>query len=143
MQLTPERAREMQSMRRVRRGGRPGRSQSAIRSALEAGMPTAEVIAALRDAVRDGSHWAITLWLAYAWGRPVPGGGDDADEAAVVDPATLSDAELAALVRARSAGSGRGAPRTAVPPSFQLPLALDATAPAEDAPAQETPAHAP
>lgn len=122
MPLTSERAREIQSLRRVHRGGRQGPRQQAIRSALEAGMPTTEVIAALRDAVREGSHWAIALWLAYAWGRPVPR-GDEAEEPVVVDPATLSDAELAALVRARSAAAN--GPRHAEPPSFQLPLAMD------------------
>ena len=115
MSLTSERAREIQAMRHVRRGGRPGRRQAAIRAALEAGMPTAEVIAALRDAVRDGSNWAITLWLAYAWGRPVPGSDDDRDETAAVDPATLSDAELAALVRLAGARwPGREAERPGV-----------------------------
>jgi len=121
MSLTPKRAREIQAMRVVRRGGRPSRQQAAIRAALEAGMPTAEVIAALRDSVLDGKNWAITLWLAYAWGRPAPGDGDDPDELAAIDPATLSDGELAAIVRTRA-----GAPPLASPAGQHAPPATAA-----------------
>lgn len=113
MSLTSERAREMQAMRTVRRGGRRSKREMAIRAALEAGLPTSEVIEALRQAVLDGKHWAITLWLAYCWGRP----GDAAqegDDEAWADPAELSDEELAVIARG---ASGNGAESEAAPPT--------------------------
>ena len=84
-------------MRVVRRGGRPGKRESTIRAALEAGLPTSEVIDALRQAVLDGKHWAITLWLAYCWGRPGDVSMESEDES-LSDPAELSDAELAGII---------------------------------------------
>jgi hypothetical protein len=98
MPLTSERAREIQALRTVRRGGRPSKRETVIRAALEAGLPTSEVIEALRQAVLDGKSWAIALWLAYCWGRP----GDvsqEHDDEAWSDPAELSDAELAGIAK--------------------------------------------
>ncbi len=113
MSLTSERAREMQAMRTVRRGGRRSKREMVIRAALEAGLPTCEVIEALRQAVLDGKHWAITLWLAYCWGRP----GDAAqegDDEAWADPAELSDEELAVIARGEAGDEEPCKPSAAV-----------------------------
>jgi len=56
----------------VRSPGRPRRvAEAEIHAALDAAMPPAEVIERVAQAVRAREPWAIQLWLAYRWGRPV------------------------------------------------------------------------
>ena len=106
MALTSERAREIQALRTVHRGGRRSRQETAIRQALDAGLPTAEVIEALRQAVLDGKQWAIALWLAYRWGRPGAAGDEGPGDLPAQDPRELTDEELAAIARENAPRTG-------------------------------------
>ncbi len=62
-------------------GGRKRREEEdAIKAALDAALPTADVVKKLASAVKRGQAWAIQLWLAYRWGKPlerVEATGDD------------------------------------------------------------------
>ena len=71
--LSPERAREMQAQRTVRRGGsRRNRreDEACIRSILDWFIPIDDVLAPLKEKVIAGDLPAIKLWLAYRWGEP-------------------------------------------------------------------------
>ncbi len=54
--------------------GGPGRKrradEDAIKAALDAALPTSEVVAKLVECVKRRESWAVQLWLAYRWGKP-------------------------------------------------------------------------
>lgn len=52
-------------------GRKPRATESEIEAALEKAMPSADVLSKLADAVARREGWAIQLYLAYKWGRPV------------------------------------------------------------------------
>jgi len=51
-------------------GRKPKATENEIRAALHKAMPSADVHAKLAQAVDRGEPWAITLYLAYDWGKP-------------------------------------------------------------------------
>lgn len=51
-------------------GRKPKATENEIRAALHKAMPSADVHAKLAQAVERGESWAITLYLAYDWGKP-------------------------------------------------------------------------
>lgn len=70
--LTSERAREIAAMRKEFHGGRKrAEDEENIRAALSAVLPIDTVLQAFAKAVKHRESWAVTLWLAYLWGRPV------------------------------------------------------------------------
>lgn len=52
-------------------GRKPRAQEDEIKRALEKAMPSAEVLEKLGDAIRKREGWAIQLYLAYHWGKPV------------------------------------------------------------------------
>ena len=56
-------------------GGGPGRPRKAaeqeIKTALRNALSDEKVIGKLADKVMLGEDWAITLWMAYLYGKPV------------------------------------------------------------------------
>lgn len=51
--------------------GRPPRVQEKeIREALHRAIPNEEVLSVLASKIRAGESWAVTLYLAYDWGKP-------------------------------------------------------------------------
>lgn len=55
-----------------RNGGRkPRADEEQIKAALDKAMPKDDVLKKLAAAIDAGEAWAITLYLAYMWGKPV------------------------------------------------------------------------
>lgn len=53
-------------------GGRKRRTEEEeIKRALDAALPLDKVLEKLAGAVKRQEGWAITLWLAYHWGKPI------------------------------------------------------------------------
>ena len=52
-------------------GRKPRAAEQEIKTALRNAMPDADVVDMLASKVRDGEDWAITLWMAYLYGKPV------------------------------------------------------------------------
>ena len=58
--------------RKAHNGGRKPRvAEEQIRAALEKAAPEQDVLKKLAAAIEQGEAWAITLYLAYMWGKPV------------------------------------------------------------------------
>lgn len=51
-------------------GRKPKATENEIRAALHKAMVPSAVHAKLAEAVERGESWAITLYLAYDWGKP-------------------------------------------------------------------------
>ncbi len=52
--------------------GRPRKAeQDEINSLLDKALPLAKVVPLLAECVKRKQPWAITLWLAYRWGKPI------------------------------------------------------------------------
>ena len=51
-------------------GRKPRAEEDAIKRALEKAIPEAEILELLGACCRAKEPWAITLRLAYAWGKP-------------------------------------------------------------------------
>ena len=73
---------------------------------LEAGLPLANVVDKLREAVEEGEGWAVMLWLAYYWGRPGQRARGTAMAQRGVREAT--DEELAEVMRQAVAVTANG-----------------------------------
>ena len=56
--------------KRAGAGRKPKTEENAIREALRHACPRATVLSKLAEAIEQGQQWAITLYLAYDWGRP-------------------------------------------------------------------------
>ena len=70
--LSTDEARRMASLVKTHNGGRKRKAEEdEIRKALDDALPMSDVLARLKECVRSRQPWAITLWLAYRWGRPV------------------------------------------------------------------------
>lgn len=54
----------------VKGGRRPRADENDICAALSACKPQPQVMAKLAAAIDQGEQWAITLYLAYMWGKP-------------------------------------------------------------------------
>jgi len=52
-------------------GRKPRAAEQEIKTALRNALPDEDVIAVLASKVKDGEDWAITLWLAYLYGKPI------------------------------------------------------------------------
>ena len=51
-------------------GRKPRTEEGEIKAALHRACPPSTVLAKLAEAIARGEQWAITLYLAYDWGRP-------------------------------------------------------------------------
>ena len=68
--LSSEQAKELAAKRK-----NPGRKrkeeEDVIKAALDAACPRKEVLDALALKAKAGEGWAVALYLAYDWGKPV------------------------------------------------------------------------
>lgn len=56
----------------ARNGGRkPNKHEQEVRAALKKAIPPDEVLGYLADAVKRRQGWAIALYLAYFYGKPI------------------------------------------------------------------------
>jgi hypothetical protein len=68
--LTSEEAKAMRAQ--VKNPGRKTRTEEEeIKAALRNAVPEADVLASLAAACKRKESWAVTLYLAYLWGKPV------------------------------------------------------------------------
>lgn len=87
--------------------GRPRKDEKdAVRAALNKAITSEDVVTCLAEAIRDREPWAITLYLAYDWGKPI----EKVDITQSYDLDELTDEELAAIAL-------RGRDRTVAPKS--------------------------
>lgn len=52
-------------------GRKPRAAEQEIKTALRNVLPDDVVVNKLAEQVRNGEDWAITLWMAYLYGKPV------------------------------------------------------------------------
>lgn len=85
-----------------RNGGRKPRAQEQeVKSALQKAIPEQDVLDILATAIRRREGWAVQLYLAYKWGKPIErvaqtdSEGNDViiREAVVYPPAANDDGE--------------------------------------------------
>lgn len=70
--LTTEQARSLAAQRKKHGGGRRRRAEEdEIKAALDVAMSVKDVVDRLKASVQKDMDWAIALWLAYRWGRPI------------------------------------------------------------------------
>jgi hypothetical protein len=79
--LDTEQARELASKRKSP-GRKPRAEEQEIKDALSNAKPLSEVLKKLAEAAEKREPWAVSLYLAYMWGKPKekqeisgPGGG--------------------------------------------------------------------
>lgn len=70
--LTAETAKETASHRKTFGGGRKRKEdEDKIKAALDEACPRKGVLDALALKAKAGESWAVALYLAYDWGKPV------------------------------------------------------------------------
>lgn len=118
--LTREEAQAMRA-KATSHGGRKTRTEEEeIKKELERAIPETEVLQALAALCR--SRWAdqriraITLYLAYKWGKPVERQEISGPEGGPIEFAGLSDAELEREIAAAVGRIGNGEALPLVPP---------------------------
>lgn len=69
--LTSEQARELRAKRTDHNGGRkPRAEEQEIKDALSKSKPLDTVLTKLGESVDKRESWAVSLYLAYMWGKP-------------------------------------------------------------------------
>lgn len=52
-------------------GRKPRKTEEEVKRALEKAKPEADVLQKLAEAIDGRESWAISLYLAYKWGKPI------------------------------------------------------------------------